>query len=88
MQNRPVQPTIRVEVERLNEATVEAKTPPHQGPPEVARSASEETVHWFVEYMPVPVAMLDREMQYLAASRQWRNDYHLETIDLSDRSFF
>lgn len=46
----------------------------------ISQSASPEQMQSFVEYCPAPIAMLDREMQYVMVSRQWR-----ETFDLGDR---
>lgn len=38
---------------------------------------SEETLKRFVEYAPTAIAMFDREMRYLAASRRYFTDYHI-----------
>jgi len=36
----------------------------------------------FVEYLPTAVAMVDSQLQYLAVSRQWQQDYGKEYSDL------
>ncbi|HTS25263.1 MAG TPA: PAS domain S-box protein [Bryobacteraceae bacterium] len=42
----------------------------------------------FVRYMPAAVAMLDREMRYLAASDRWCRDYSLTKDDILGRSHY
>jgi len=36
---------------------------------------SEELLRLFIDQAPVPIAMFDREMRYIAASRRWVTDY-------------
>jgi len=44
--------------------------------------ASEEILRLFVEYAPAAIAMFDREMRYLAASRRYYTDYAISEPDI------
>jgi len=50
--------------------------------------SSERTLRLFVENAPAAIAMLDRDMHYLAASRRYSIDYRLADRDLIGRSHY
>jgi PAS domain S-box-containing protein len=54
---------------------------------EEAVRAADELLRLFIEHTPAPVAMLDREMRYLAISRRWRQEYQIEE-DILGRSHY
>jgi two-component system cell cycle sensor histidine kinase/response regulator CckA len=42
----------------------------------------------FVEHTPAAVAMLDRDLRYIAVSRRWMQDYHLGDRDLAGQHHY
>ncbi len=49
---------------------------------------SEEQLHLFIDHAPASLAMFDRSMRYLSASRRWLTGYNLEQTDLSGLSHY
>ena len=50
--------------------------------------AGERTLRLFVEYAPAAIAMLDREMRYIAASHRYIDDYKLKDRNIVGRSHY
>ena len=55
---------------------------------EAALAEREEHLQLFIEHSPVALAMFDREMRYLAASRRWRLDCRVGDEPLIGRSHY
>jgi diguanylate cyclase (GGDEF)-like protein/PAS domain S-box-containing protein len=49
---------------------------------------SKELLHVFIDQAPVAIAMFDREMQYIAASRRWLSDYGLSEMQVRGLSHY
>ncbi len=55
---------------------------------EAERIESESRIRLFIDYAPAALAMFDRDMRYLDASRRWRTDYGLGDRDLRGVSHY
>jgi diguanylate cyclase (GGDEF)-like protein/PAS domain S-box-containing protein len=49
---------------------------------------SEELLRLFIDQAPVAIAMFDREMRYIAASRRWVTDYDLGSLQWREQSHY
>ena len=53
-----------------------------------ALQKSETLLRLFIEHAPASIAMLDRNMGYISASRRWRENYQLGELDLAGVSHY
>lgn len=55
---------------------------------ESALRESREQLLLFIEFAPVPLAMFDRDMRYIYASRRWRSDYGVGEESVQGKSHY
>ncbi|XZF13745.1 PAS domain S-box protein [Chitinophagaceae bacterium MMS25-I14] len=55
---------------------------------EAAIQLKEEQLRTFIEYTPVAIAMLDRNMRYIAASNVWKTSYRLGDQNIIGKSHY
>lgn len=51
-------------------------------------SRKEAMLQSFIRYIPASVAMLDKELNYLAVSRRWKDEFHYKGKDLVGENLF
>lgn len=51
-------------------------------------SATEAQLRLFIEHVPAPIAMVDRDMRFLAASRRWLAEHRLGDSRIIGRGFY
>ncbi len=48
----------------------------------------QEQLNRFIQFAPVAIAMLDKNMNYIAASEVWKADYHLSDSDIAGKNHY
>ncbi|QXE23551.1 PAS/PAC sensor signal transduction histidine kinase [Richelia sinica FACHB-800] len=76
--DRSIYESLQTELAQLRQVVKERKEPQISQP----LSHNYRQISLFIEYTPAAIAIFDKQMRYLSASRRWREDYRLGDREL------